>query len=96
MLRSTRCFSGQLTSVKISDDSQFALINHAPNVSPEFLTSLWDIIDDIGPIVKEILLWDLTTGTVDRKYTGQQQGRHIIRSCFGGVNNNFIVSGSEG
>ncbi|KAI0312503.1 WD40 repeat-like protein [Amylostereum chailletii] len=65
---------GQLTSVKISEDSQYALINHAPD---------------------EIHLWDLSTGQMARKYTGQRQGHHIIRSCFGGVDNNFVVSGSE-
>ncbi|KAI0032289.1 WD40 repeat-like protein [Vararia minispora EC-137] len=66
---------GQLTSVKISADSRYALINNAPD---------------------EIHLWDLLTQRMVRKYTGQRQGRHIIRSCFGGVDENFIVSGSEG
>ncbi|KAI0273432.1 WD40 repeat-like protein [Gloeopeniophorella convolvens] len=65
---------GQLTSVKISSDSRYALVNHAPD---------------------EIHLWDLSTGRLTRKYTGQRQGQHIIRSCFGGVDGNFVVSGSE-
>jgi len=43
----------------------------------------------------EIYLWDLSTMQMSRKYVGQRQGRHIIRSCFGGAEENFIVSGSE-
>jgi len=70
---STR-LEGELTSIQITQDSQYALINHSPN---------------------EIYLWDIHTGEIARKYSGHKQSRHVIRSRFGGIDNNFIVSGSE-
>ncbi|EAU88784.2 WD repeat-containing protein [Coprinopsis cinerea okayama7 len=65
---------GELTSVKVSPNSQYALINHAPEV---------------------IYLYDIQNFRLANKYVGQQQGQHIIKSCFGGANASFIVSGSE-
>jgi len=65
---------GELTSVKMSEDSRFALINHAPD---------------------EVYLWDLNEGRLTRKFTGQHQGHHVIRSCFGGTGGNVVLSGSE-
>jgi len=67
-------FDGELTSLKMSPDSRYALINHSP---------------------AELQMWDLQTARMTRKFTGQRQGSHIIRSCFGGAANNFVVSGSE-
>ncbi|KAG6335210.1 hypothetical protein ID866_3881 [Astraeus odoratus] len=65
---------GELTSVKISSDSRFAIVNHAPDA---------------------IHLFDLDDGHIVWKFTGQRQRQHVIRSCFGGVDGNFVVSGSE-
>jgi hypothetical protein len=85
---------GQLTSLKISQDSQFALINHAPDVGTRrFLLSF--MLSHSDPL-QEIHLWDLHAERLAHKFTGQRQGRHVIRSCFGGIDDNFIVSGSEG
>ena len=44
----------------------------------------------------EVQLLDLETGDLVRTFKGQQQGNFIIRSCFGGAAENFVLSGSEG
>ena len=40
-------------------------------------------------------LWDLQDKTLVRQYQGITQGYYTIHSCFGGVNEDFIASGSE-
>ncbi|GAA94146.1 uncharacterized protein L969DRAFT_46235 [Mixia osmundae IAM 14324] len=49
----------------------------------------------INQVPNEIGLFDLEEARLVQRYVGQQQGRHIIRSCFGGPRNNLIISGSE-
>ncbi|KAG9012086.1 hypothetical protein FRB93_002229 [Tulasnella sp. JGI-2019a] len=64
----------EITSLSISADSKYALINHAPD---------------------DLMLWDLETHRTVRKYTGQRQQEDVIRSCFGGQDGDFVLSGSE-
>ncbi len=41
-------------------------------------------------------LWDLEDKILLRKFQGVTQGYYTIHSCFGGVNQVFVASGSEG
>jgi hypothetical protein len=52
------------------------------------------ILTDID--LQEIVLYDIVTGASIKHYHGQQQSVHMIRSCFGGSSNGFVISGSEG
>ena len=69
------CLQTDLTSVHISSDSRYALINTA---------------------AQEVELWDLIECGIVRKFVGHQQKNYVIRSCFGGASENFVLSGSEG
>ncbi|KAJ7578196.1 WD40-repeat-containing domain protein [Mycena floridula] len=66
--------SDEVTSVDISRDSQFVLLNIASD---------------------NIHLWDIGKGKLVRKYTGHQQGNHVIRSRFEGIDEELVVSGSQ-
>jgi WD40 repeat protein len=41
-------------------------------------------------------MFDVVEGREVKRYTGQTQSGHMIRSCMGGAANGFVISGSEG
>jgi WD40 repeat protein len=50
----------------------------------------------INRVDNEADLLDIETQETVQKYTGQMGGTYTIRSDFGGANENFVISGSEG
>ena len=45
---------------------------------------------------QEVHLYDIETTSLIQRYTGQKQKEFVIRSCFGGADENLVLSGSEG
>ncbi|KAI4090267.1 MAG: hypothetical protein LQ344_004815 [Seirophora lacunosa] len=43
----------------------------------------------------EIHLIDIDTAEIVKRFLGQQQGEYVIRSTFGGADQNLVISGSE-
>lgn len=54
------------------------------------------ILINMGLGAQELRLLDIETGADVRQFSGQIQADFIIRNCFGGADENFVVSGSEG
>lgn len=43
-----------------------------------------------------LMLLNSSTGEIVQRYTGLRQSEFVIRSAFGGANESFVLSGSEG
>ncbi|GAA5822786.1 hypothetical protein JCM11251_004380 [Rhodosporidiobolus azoricus] len=67
-------------------------------VQPQEVTSVAISADSRYAIVshgsKEILYIDLDDGTILRKFEGHDQGHFVLRACFGGANENLVLSGT--
>ncbi|KAJ9085683.1 hypothetical protein DSO57_1011604 [Entomophthora muscae] len=44
---------------------------------------------------QEIHLWDMMERRIIKRFTGYKQSKFVIRSCFGGADMNYVISGSE-
>ena len=58
--------------------------------------SLHLTVDVVHCTFQGVHLWDLKDKVLVRKFQGVTQGFYTIHSCFGGVNQDFLASGSEG
>ena len=64
------------------------------------ITSLTVSQDNLEILVNlnqdEVWLLGLEDGVIHQKFRGIQQNQYVIKSCFGGATESFVVSGSEG
>ncbi|KAF9318920.1 hypothetical protein BG003_010336 [Podila horticola] len=74
--------SDSITAISLSRDGRYLLANTTAKPAHP-------------PQQREIHLWNLEEGRIERRYVGHKQGRYIIRSCFGGWGDRFVISGSE-
>eukprot|EP01088_Endostelium_zonatum_P000816 TRINITY_DN1106_c0_g1_i2.p1 TRINITY_DN1106_c0_g1~~TRINITY_DN1106_c0_g1_i2.p1 ORF type:complete len:567 (-),score=104.92 TRINITY_DN1106_c0_g1_i2:90-1790(-) len=85
--------SSKIHLIRIADETRDVLVENS------FITSM-QLSDDgklllVNMLNQEVHVWDLETRKLLNKYRGQKRSKYVIRSCFGGFYNSFVVSGSE-
>lgn len=74
-----------ITSCCLADDGESLLVNITSN-SPDETKN----VDDT-----EIHIWNINEGVMSKRFKGFQQCRYVIRGCFGGHDQIFVLCGSE-
>lgn len=61
----------------------------------DFLLACTNSNDYPGVTEPEVQVWDVSEMTIVQKFKGFKQARYVIRGCFGGHNQMFVLCGSE-
>lgn len=57
---------------------------------------MFDVSQFLANFLQGLHLWDLSSHQLVRRYRGSRHGDYVVVSCFGGEDEKFIASGSEG
>lgn len=80
------------STIRINDDFRF----QEDHPIMAFTVNKTDRLALLNVATQGVHLWDLEDKCLVRKFQGVTQGHFTIHSCFGGANEDFIASGSEG
>ena len=90
------CNDRKLHIYSIHDDFRELLSYQMPHNMTSVVASNDSKYVLINSMAQEVHLWDIEKFQLVRKFVGQTQEKFMIRSCFGGPEQNFVLSGSEG
>mmetsp|Transcript_35390 Transcript_35390/g.87958 ORF Transcript_35390/g.87958 Transcript_35390/m.87958 type:complete len:620 (-) Transcript_35390:32-1891(-) len=86
-------------SIKVIDLHSKRELFSLPESDPVTSVTVSSIADQVlvnishqTPVIR---LWDLTERRIVQRYRGHYQGRFVVRSCFGGPQETYVISGSE-